>query len=156
VCMVFSANPEDYTNRGRIVTPLKDRIGSVVRTHYPLTREIGIAINDQNSWLDRGGNGAFNIAIPTYIKEIVEEVSRLARSSPHVNQQSGVSVRMSIANLENVVSNAERRSIQLHERWVVPRVSDLSSAAASSRGKLELTMSEDDGHEDKLIHRILD
>ena len=153
--MVFSANPEDYTNRGRIVTPLKDRIGSVVRTHYPLTREIGIAISDQNAWLGRGGDGT-SLAVPLYVKEIVEEVSRLARSSPHVNQQSGVSVRMSIANLENVVSNAERRSIVHRERWVVPRVSDLASAAASSRGKLELTMSEDDGHEDKLIHRIID
>ena len=80
----------------------------------------------------------------------------MSRSSPHVNQQSGVSVRMSIANLENVVSNAERRSIVHRERWIVPRVSDLASAAASSRGKLELTMSEDDGHEDKLIQRIID
>ncbi len=156
LCLVFSANPEDYTNRGRIVTPLKDRIGSVIRTHYPITREIGIAISDQNAWLDRTGNGATTLAIPQYIKEIVEEVARLARSSPHVNQQSGVSVRMSIANLENVVSNAERRSILNRERWIVPRVSDLGSAAASSRGKLELTMSEDEGHEDKLIHRIIE
>ncbi len=156
LCMVFSANPEDYTNRGRIVTPLKDRIGSVIRTHYPLTREIGIAISDQNAWLERGGDGAATLAIPLYIKEVVEEIARLARSSPHVNQQSGVSVRMSIANLENVVSNAERRAIINRERWIVPRVSDLASAAASSRGKLELTMSEDEGHEDKLIHRIID
>jgi magnesium chelatase subunit I len=156
LCMVFSANPEDYTNRGRIVTPLKDRIGSVVRTHYPLTREIGMAISDQNAWLERSGNGEVTLAIPMFIKEVVEEIARLARSSPHVNQQSGVSVRMSIANLENVVSNAERRAILNRERWIVPRVSDLGSAAASSRGKLELTMSEDEGHEDKLIHRIVD
>ena len=156
LAMVFSANPEDYTNRGRIVTPLKDRIGSVVRTHYPLTREIGIAISDQNAWLERGNGRAANLAIPIYIKEAVEEIARLARSSPHVNQQSGVSVRMSIANLENVVSNAERRAIMGRERFIVPRVSDLASAAASARGKLELTMSEDDGHEDKLIHRIID
>jgi magnesium chelatase subunit I len=155
LCMVFSANPEDYTNRGRIVTPLKDRIGSVVRTHYPLTREIGIAISDQNAWLERSHDGT-TLAVPQYVKEIVEEVSRLARSSPHVNQQSGVSVRMSIANLENVVSNAERRAIIHREKYVVPRVSDLASAAASSRGKLELAMTEDDGHEDKLIHRIID
>ena len=161
VCMVFSANPEDYTNRGRIVTPLKDRIGSVVRTHYPLTREIGIAISQQNAWLDRAngdgdGQSSLAMAIPIYMKEIVEEVSRLARTSPHVNQQSGVSVRMSIANLENVVSNAERRALVSGEKWVVPRVSDLGFAAASSRGKLELTMNEDEGHEDKLIHRIID
>ncbi|MHC5537810.1 sigma 54-interacting transcriptional regulator [Singulisphaera rosea] len=153
LCMVFSANPEDYTNRGRIVTPLKDRIGSVVRTHYPLTRELGIAISDQNAWLDRS---AGRLAIPLYIKEIVEEVSRLARASSHVNQQSGVSVRMSIANLENVVSNAERRALLNGENWIIPRVSDLVYVAASSRGKLELSMNEDDGHEDKLIGRIVD
>jgi len=156
LCMVFSANPEDYTNRGRIVTPLKDRLGSVIRTHYPLTREIGIAISDQNAWLERADNGLAALAIPIYIKQVVEEIARLARTSPHVNQQSGVSVRMSIANLENIVSNAERRAIKNHERWIVPRVSDLGFAAASSRGKLELTMAEDEGHEDKLIHRIID
>ena len=154
--MVFSANPEDYTNRGRIVTPLKDRIGSVIRTHYPLTREIGIAISEQNAWLERKGAVGATLIIPQYIKEIVEEIARLARSSPHVNQQSGVSVRMSIANLENVVSNAERRSIINKEQWIVPKISDLSSVSSSARGKLELTMSEDDGHEDKLIYRIID
>ena len=153
LCMVFSANPEDYTNRGRIVTPLKDRIGSVVRTHYPLTRALGIAINEQNAWLDRDGGTP---AVPRYIEEVVEEVSRLARSSPHVNQASGVSVRMSIANLENVVSNAERRALLNRERWIVPRVSDLMHLAAGSRGKIELTMTEDEGHEDKLIGRIAD
>jgi magnesium chelatase subunit I len=151
LCMVFSANPEDYTNRGRIVTPLKDRIGSVVRTHYPLSREIGIAINDRNAWLDRT---TARLAVPHYIKEIVEEMARLARSSSHVNQASGVSVRMSIANLENVVSNAERRALLNGETCAVPRVSDLVHTAPSSRGKLELTMAEDDGHEDVLIQRI--
>ena len=152
LCMVFSANPEDYTNRGRIVTPLKDRIGSVVRTHYPLTRELGIQISEQNAWLERDGG---RLAIPPYISEIVEEASRLARSSSHVNQASGVSVRMSIANLENVVSNAERRAILNGERYVVPRVSDLLHIVPSARGKLELTMSEDDGQEDTLIGRIV-
>ncbi len=152
LCMVFSANPEDYTNRGRIVTPLKDRIGSVVRTHYPLSRELGVKINDQNAWLERDGG---RIAIPAYVKEVVEETSRLARTSPHVNQQSGVSVRMSIANLENVVSNAERRAIQNGESWIVPRVSDLAHMSASSRGKIELVMAEDEGQEDKLVERIV-
>jgi magnesium chelatase subunit I len=155
LCMVFSANPEDYTNRGRIVTPLKDRIGSVVRTHYPLTRALGMAINDRNAWLERDGTG-ISLAIPTYVKEIVEEVARLARSSPHVNQQSGVSVRMSIANLENVVSNAERRALINGERYGVPRIADLAHVAPSSRGKLELTMAEDEGHEDKLIGRLVE
>ncbi len=152
LCMVGSANPEDYTNRGRIVTPLKDRIGSVVRTHYPLTRDLGIRISDENAWLDRDGG---RLAIPPYVKEVVEEASRLARTSPHVNQLSGVSVRMSIANLENVVSNAERRALLNGEPWVVPRVSDLLHVLPSTRGKLELTMSEDDGQEDTLIGRIV-
>ncbi len=159
LCLVFSANPEDYTNRGRIVTPLKDRIGSVVRTHYPLTREIGIAISDQNAWLDRSiGDGPEGpkLFVPIYVKEIIEEVARLARSSPHVNQQSGVSVRMSIANLENVISNAERRALANQEKAIVPRIGDLASAVASSRGKLELTMTEEEGYEDKLIQRIID
>ncbi len=127
LCMVFSANPEDYTNRGRIVTPLKDRIGSVVRTHYPLTREVGIRINDANAWLDR--EGGRRLVVPHYIKEVVEEMARLARTSSHVNQASGVSVRMSIANLENVVSNAERRALLNGEPWVVPRISDLTHIA---------------------------
>ncbi|MGE3821231.1 MAG: magnesium chelatase [Isosphaeraceae bacterium] len=153
LCMVFSANPEDYTNRGRIVTPLKDRIGSVVRTHYPLTRELGMAISDANAWLTRDGQ---KLGVPTYVKEVVEELSRLARVSPHVNQASGVSVRMSIANLENVVSNAERRALLNGENWVVPRVSDVAHAIPSSRGKIELSMTEEDGHEDKLIGRIAD
>src|SRR5262249_49653581 len=119
---------------------------------YPLTRELGIKISDQNAWLRRDGA---RLAIPYYIKEVVEEASRLARTSSHVNQASGVSVRMSIANLENVVSNAERRALLNGERWIVPRVADLAHTAASSRGKLELTMSEDDGQEDKLIERIV-
>jgi magnesium chelatase subunit I len=151
LCMVFSANPEDYTNRGRIVTPLKDRIGSTIRTHYPLTREVGVAINDQNAWTSREG---VQLAIPHYMKEIVEETARLARTSSHVNQASGVSVRMSIATLENVVSSAERRAIKCGERWAIPRVSDLAHVGPSARGKLELTMAEDDGQEDVLIGRI--
>ena len=161
LCMVFSANPEDYTNRGRIVTPLKDRIGSVIRTHYPLSREIGIAITDANAWLDREGPRSDDlpqppkVLVPHFMKEIVEETARLARASPHVNQQSGVSVRMSIANAENMVSNAERRGVVLAERCVVPRLSDLGYLGASSRGKIELTMSEDDGQEDKVIARLM-
>ncbi len=128
----------------------------MIRTHYPISREIGIAISDQNAWLDRDSRGAERLLIPGFIKELVEEVARLARTSPHVNQQSGVSVRMSIANLENVVSNAERRAIIHNERWIVPRTSDLAFALPSSRGKLELTMTEEEGHDDKLIGRIID
>ncbi len=154
VCMVFSANPEDYTNRGRIVTPLKDRIGSVVRTHYPLTRELGMQITDANAWRERD-NGP-QIAVPKFLKEIVEETSRLARTSPHVNQASGVSVRMSIANYENLISNAERRALSLGEERAVARVSDLVALVGSSRGKIELNMTEETGEEDKLLSRIVE
>jgi magnesium chelatase subunit I len=154
VCMVFSANPEDYTNRGRIVTPLKDRIGSVVRTHYPLTRELGIQITDANAWSNRDDGP--RIEVPMFLKEIVEETSRLARKSPHVNQASGVSVRMSIANSENLVSNAERRALALGETEAVARVSDLVGLVGSSRGKIELQMTEETGEEDKLLGRIIE
>jgi magnesium chelatase subunit I len=152
LCMVFSANPEDYTNRGRIVTPLKDRIGSVIRTHYPLRREDGIAITDANAWLERHDVPVF---VPRFMKEILEETASLARSSPAINQQSGVSVRMSIASAENLVSNAERRGVLCGESPAVPRISDLAAIAASARGKIELLMSEDDQGEDRVIHRLI-
>lgn len=152
VCLVFSANPEDYTNRGRIVTPLKDRIGSVIRTHYPLTRDDGIRITEANAWTERNAKPLY---IPHFMKEVLEEVARVARNNPSINQQSGVSVRMSIANFENMVSNAERRSLVNDEETIVPRISDLAYLAASSRGKLELTMSEDDGSEDRVIGKLL-
>jgi magnesium chelatase subunit I len=152
VCMVFSANPEDYTNRGRIVTPLKDRIGSVIRTHYPRTRADGMAITDANAWLQRDGTLVF---VPLYLKEVLEELARLARLSPAINQQSGVSARLSIANSETMVSNAERRGLVLGENPVVPRISDLVYLAASSRGKIELTLAEDDGQEDRVVEQLL-
>lgn len=155
LCMVFSANPEDYTNRGRIVTPLKDRIGSVIRTHYPLTREIGIAITDANAWVDRDATPQAAVMVPQFMKEILEETARLARSNPAINQQSGVSVRMSIANMENMISNAERRGLILGENPTVPRMSDLAYLAASTRGKIELTMTEDDGAEEKVLAKLL-
>jgi magnesium chelatase subunit I len=154
VCLVFSANPEDYTNRGRIVTPLKDRIGSVIRTHYPESAAEGIQIAEQNAWLSResaGSGSGIQVEVPTFVSEVVEEVVRLARSSPHVSQASGVSVRTSIANLETVVSNAERRGLVTGEKRVVPRMSDLQFLIASCRGKIEMTLAEEDGAEDKLI-----
>jgi magnesium chelatase subunit I len=152
LCLVFSANPEDYTNRGRIVTPLKDRIGSVIRTHYPLTRDEGIAIVDANAWTERDGSA---VATPKFMKEIVEETARLARTNQAINQQSGVSVRMSIANFENLVSNAERRGLLQGEKVVVPRVSDLASMLPSTRGKVELSMSEEDGQEDRILAKLM-
>lgn len=154
VCMVFSANPEDYTNRGRIVTPLKDRIGSVIRTHYPATRELGLQIVEEQAWINRPDAAA--VVVPQFLKEIVEETSRLARTSPHVNQSSGVSVRMSIANFENLISNAERRSVLAGDNPAVARCSDLTALVASSRGKMELTMTEEPGQEDKLVGRLID
>ena len=158
VCLVFSANPEDYTNRGRIVTPLKDRIGSVVRTHYPETVDEGIQIAEQNAWVERqnGSSGSgVRVDVPRFMSEIVEEVVRLARSSPHVSQASGVSVRTSIANLETMISNAERRGILTREKRVVPRICDLNYLAASSRGKIEMTLAEEEGAEDKLIRSLV-
>jgi magnesium chelatase subunit I len=157
VCLVFSANPEDYTNRGRIVTPLKDRIGSVIRTHYPETAAEGMAIAEQNAWLSRTeGTSASGIRVdvPQFVSEIVEEIVRLARSSPHVSQASGVSVRTSIANMETVVSSAEKRGIVTGEKRVVPRICDLHHLIASCRGKIEMTLAEEDGSEDKLIQSL--
>ena len=157
VCLVFSANPEDYTNRGRIVTPLKDRIGSVIRTHYPESVAESIAITEQNAWLDRADSGSSSSVIvetPRFMQEIIEEVVRLARSSPHVSQASGVSVRTSIANAETVASNAERRGIVTGEKRVMPRICDLNYLVASCRGKIEMTLAEEDGAEDKLIKSI--
>ncbi len=158
VCLVFSANPEDYTNRGRIVTPLKDRIGSVVRTHYPESVAEGIEIAQQNAWVERNTNGSdsgVRVDTPAFMSEIVEEVVRFARSSPHVSQASGVSVRTSIANLETLVSNAERRGITTGEKRVVPRISDLNFLVASCRGKIEMTLAEEEGAEDKLIRSLV-
>jgi magnesium chelatase subunit I len=158
VCLVFSANPEDYTNRGRIVTPLKDRIGSVIRTHYPETIEEGIRVTQENAWLKRHEDGSasgVSVEVPPFMGEIVEEVVRLARSSPHVSQASGVSVRTSIANAETLVSNAERRGIVTGEKRVVPRICDLNFLVASCRGKIEMTLSEDDAAEDKLIQSLV-
>lgn len=158
VCLVFSANPEDYTNRGRIVTPLKDRIGTVVRTHYPETIEEGIRVTQENAWIlrDAGGCGSgVKVEIPRFMAEIVEEVVRLARTSPHVSQASGVSVRTSIANAEVVVSNAERRGIVTGEKRVVPRICDLNYLVASCRGKVEMTLAEEDGAEDKLVQSLI-
>ncbi len=154
ICMAFTANPEDYTSRGRIVTPLKDRIGSVIRTHYPARLEEGMAITQGSAWLNRAENGHVP-HIPRFMLEIVEEIARVARKSPHVNQQSGVSVRASVANAELLVSNAERRCLRCGEENVVPRISDLQHVAAGCRGKIELLLADDDRAEDKLLESIV-
>lgn len=151
--MAFTANPEDYTNRGRIVTPLKDRIGSVIRTHYPLRTDDAMAITRGSAWLQRDDR-EWSVDVPSYMLEIVEEIAQIARKSPHINQQSGVSARASIANAELLVSNAERRCLAHGERHVVPRICDLAYLAAGSRGKVELMLAEDERAEDKLIASI--
>jgi magnesium chelatase subunit I len=154
LCMAFTANPEDYTNRGRIVTPLKDRIGSVIRTHYPARTDDAIRITRGSAWLSRETPGV-KIDMPAYMMEIIEESVRIARKSPHVNQQSGVSVRASIAASELVVSNAERRCLRHGEALIVPRVGDLQHVSAGCRGKLELMLAEDERSEDKLLGAIV-
>ncbi len=135
VAIVFSANPEDYTARGKIVTPLKDRIGSEIRTHYPETLAEGIAITEQEAWAERGGNG---IEIPRYLREIVEQVAFTARGDKRVDKRSGVSQRLPISTMELVLSNAERRAILHGEDQVLPRISDLYTAMPGITGKIEL------------------
>ncbi len=135
VLLVFTANPEDYTARGKIITPLKDRIGSEIRTHYPATLEEGIAITSQESWTRRDGHA---IEIPPYIREVVEEIVFQAREDKRVDRRSGVSQRLPISCLENVVSSAEQRAVRNSEKMAVARVADIYSAIPSMTGKFEL------------------
>jgi magnesium chelatase subunit I len=135
VAMVFSANPEDYTARGKIITPLKDRIGSEVRTHYPATVEEGIAITAQESWTQRDG---YKLHLPKYVQEVIERVAFVAREDKKIDKRSGVSQRLPISATENVISNAERRAIRNDEKTVVPRISDVYAAMPAITGKLEL------------------
>jgi magnesium chelatase subunit I len=135
VALVFTANPEDYTARGKIVTPLKDRIGSEIRTHYPATLEEGIAITAQEAWSDRGAD---RLEIPEYLRELVEQVAFSAREDKKVDKRSGVSQRLPISTLELVVSNAERRALLHGEKLVLPRVGDIYAALPGITGKLEL------------------
>jgi magnesium chelatase subunit I len=134
VALVFSANPEDYTARGKIVTPLKDRMGSEIRTHYPETLEEGIAITAQEAWEERGAG----VEIPGYMREIVEQIAFAAREDKKVDKRSGVSQRLPIATMELVISNAERRALTNGEEVIVPRVSDIYAAMPGITGKLEL------------------
>jgi magnesium chelatase subunit I len=136
IMLVFTANPEDYTARGKIITPLKDRIGSEIRTHYPLTVEQGLSITKQESWVDR--SSPIRLEVPNYIREIVEQLAFLAREDKRVDKRSGVSQRLPISALENVISNAERRALKAGEDLAVPRVLDIYAALPSITGKLEL------------------
>jgi magnesium chelatase subunit I len=136
VMLVFTANPEDYTARGKIITPLKDRIGSEIRTHYPATRAHAMAITRQEAWTERAGG--LTVSVPDYVREVVEEVAFQARADRKVDKRSGVSQRLPITTLELVVSNAERRALANGEQVVVPRVTDLYAALPSITGKFEL------------------
>lgn len=152
IFIVASANPEDYTNRGRIITPLKDRCGSEIRTHYPRTSEHEIDIMEREHLAF--GNDKYETLVPAFMKEIVAEITHLARKSPDISQRSGVSVRVSIANYENVLSNALKRAIRLRETCVVPRISDLGAIVASTAGKIELeTLG--DTNEQKIVEKLV-
>src|SRR3954471_14286544 len=139
VALVFSANPEDYTARGKIITPLKDRIGSEVRTHYPATVEEGIAITTQEAWVARNGRTeGHELKVPAFVREVIERIAFSAREDKKIDKRSGVSQRLPISVMENVISNAERRAIRNKEDHVVPRVSDIYAAMPAITGKLEL------------------
>src|SRR6059036_3561996 len=148
--VVASANPEDYTNRGRIITPLKDRFGSQIRTHYPtrIQHEIDIMETERTSFTDPVETHA-----PEYMKQIVAELTHLARRSSEISQRSGVSVRVSICNYENLLSSALKRAIRLGEAAACPRVSDLDAMVASTSGKIELE-SVGESSEEKILGKL--
>jgi len=137
VLLVFSANPEDYTARGKIITPLKDRIGSEISTHYPETVDVGMAITRQEAWTDRGDR-ATPVRVPEFMEELVERIAFEARTDKRIDRRSGVSQRMPITVMENVASNAERRAVATKEREAVPRIADVYAALPAITGKIEL------------------
>jgi magnesium chelatase subunit I len=151
VLLIASANPEDYTNRGRIITPLKDRFGSEIRTHYPTSIAHEIEIMNQEASPPPDG---LEVQTPEYIREIVAEFTHAVRDSTHINQRSGVSVRFSIANLETVVASAVRRGLRTGATTVVPRVSDLAAVSQSSMGRIEFEVFEE-GREAEILRRLL-
>ncbi len=152
VFVVASANPEDYTNRGRIITPLKDRYGAQIRTHYPRNMEYEIAIMEQERTPFEGDEHPVNV--PPYMKEVVAEITRLARRSPDISQRSGVSVRASITDYESLLANAFRRAIRLDEKEIVPRISDLPYIVPSITGKVEFETAEE-GREEQIIDKLI-
>jgi magnesium chelatase subunit I len=160
VAIVFSANPEDYTARGKIVTPLKDRIGSEIRTHYPESIEEGITITAQEAWSNRakskdGRPSSGNIEIPHYIRQIVEQIAFAAREDKKVDKRSGVSQRLPISTMELVISNAERRALLHEETLVVPRVGDIYTALPGISGKIELEYEGEMRGADTVIREII-
>ena len=156
VMLLASANPEDYTNRGRIITPLKDRFGSQIRTHYPLDVQTEVEIMRQESApLDvKLPTGDIKVVVPDYLTEVVATFSHLARASNQVNQRSGVSVRLSVSNYEALAANALRRGLRSGERSIVARVDDLDALAASSMGKIEIE-SLDEGRDGAIMEHLV-
>jgi magnesium chelatase subunit I len=152
VMVVATANPEDYTNRGRIITPLKDRYGAQIRTHYPLRVEQEIEIMEQEAAI--ADLGDYHLEVPAFMKEIVAEIVHHARRSPDINQRSGVSVRASIALYEALVANAFRRALRTGESDVVPRISDLPFVLPAFQGKVEFESMEE-GQEDRITERLV-
>ncbi len=152
VVMFASANPEDYTNRGRIITPLKDRFGSQIRTHYPLDADVEMDIVEQEASIPEVDG--LTVAVPEFMSRVVATISHEARRSPHLNQRSGVSVRMSVANQEAMAASAIRRALRSGETVAVPRVSDLDALAASMAGKVEVD-SIDEDRDGEILDRIV-
>jgi magnesium chelatase subunit I len=156
VAIVFSANPEDYTARGKIVTPLKDRIGSEIRTHYPESVEEGISITSQEAWTKRlAANSKTKIEIPHYVRQVVEQIAFTAREDKKVDKRSGVSQRLPITTMELVVSNAERRALIHNEDIVVPRVGDIYAALPGITGKIELEYEGEMRGADTVVREII-
>jgi magnesium chelatase subunit I len=151
ITLVATANPEDYTNRGRIITPLKDRFGAQIRTHYPYDTMTEVKIMESEAELPTAG---IPVSVPAYLKEVVAEVSQLARRSSHLNQRSGVSVRLSIANYETLVANSVRRALRTGEPVAVPRISDLGSLVPSTQGKVEVEAMEE-GREHEVVAQLV-
>lgn len=153
VIVVATANPEDYTSRGRIITPLKDRYSAHIRTHYPLTREVEMEIVDQEVLLAQRSSRP--VVVPPFMRELVAEITFQARQSPDVSQVSGVSVRMSINNMQSLISSAERRAIHHREQVIVPRISDLDALVATTDGKLELEYGSAERTHDQVIQKLV-
>jgi magnesium chelatase subunit I len=135
--LVFSANPEDYTARGKIITPLKDRIGTEITTHYPSDLQLGVEITRQEAWTSREGTEE-RLNVPDFIRELIEQIAFEARDDQRIDKRSGVSQRLPITVMESVISNAERRSLVTEEEEIVPRISDIYAAVPSMTGKMEL------------------
>ncbi len=153
--VVASANPEDYTSRGRIITPLKDRLGSQIRTHYPRTLEHEMAIMRQEKHRFEPDEGTPTVVVPAFMEELVAELTHMARRSPEISQRSGVSVRVTVANAEVLEAAALKRAVRLGEPVAAPRVSDLGAVVASTVGKVELETAGDESPEERIVERLI-